>query len=335
MMKLLFGTALFITILGGCDRGDAYIPEPEWEMSDSVISIGRAVRAWEPTLMDTVALGMPAGLEVIGDRVFVSEATGHQIAVFDTTLEYRGRLSRPGSGPGELENPSSMAVTPGGRLAVRESGNARISLFSTDGAYLGSTPAPSDFARFGALDDDRYVIGPTAGSAMPILVRPDALRPFGRLASPPIELEAFAIGITMPDDRPAVATLTRDGVIRLLDPDGELIAEHAMPDEIRSGLDAHREELQRAFFGAAVSPYIKEMSFGSPGGLWLLVPFKDSPVLYFDLRSEDWLPIEISPREPTPYLLQNAFSMRVVGDRMFVLTGEQLHVFPLHWPAAR
>jgi tripartite motif-containing protein 71 len=64
-----------------------------------------------------------------------------RIVVFARTTGTPARtIASLGNGPGQLLDPSALAIDAGGTISVADSGNVRIARFSTAGAYLGSSP---------------------------------------------------------------------------------------------------------------------------------------------------------------------------------------------------
>jgi len=53
-------------------------------------------------------------------------------------------IATEGSGPGQLRDPSALAVTPGGTIVVADTGNERLARFRTDGSYLGALTGVGD-----------------------------------------------------------------------------------------------------------------------------------------------------------------------------------------------
>lgn len=327
-------------LLAGCDppvvEGAVNVPAADVaaKPTRAALVIGDPIHAWVPDLMDTVALGGPAGMAILEDRLFIAESTGHQVAVFDTTLDFRGRISRPGSGPGELENPRYLVATPEGELAVRDNGNARISIFSVDGRFresLRTTPPATQFAALGA---DRFVVGSTFGDGPSLVVIDDnGADPFGPGIMGSIQelMWKAVVSGAAPDGDQIVVTLSSEGDLQALSPDGSLIAERAFPPDIEQAIHARNEDMQQAFPGSS-SPYVKYLAPDPGRGLWILLPLKETPLIFFDFATMDWVAVETSPAVTTQYLLQNAITIDVVGDRLFVLTGEQLHVMPITRP---
>lgn len=78
----------------------------------------------------------------LGDnRLLVADAGARLVLVFDSLGRRLGTLGREGSGPGEYRTPESLALI-GETIVVRDPGNARLDLFSTTGAWVGSVALP-------------------------------------------------------------------------------------------------------------------------------------------------------------------------------------------------
>ncbi|NIP83339.1 MAG: hypothetical protein GWM90_30580, partial [Gemmatimonadetes bacterium] len=96
---------------------------------------------------------------------------------------HRLDVGREGGGPGEYANPDGIAVLPDGRLLVRDPGNARISVYSSDGVYLEAWDHPTG----GGFNTDATFWVDTAGTAWV-----STLADFGK---PPWEWEFILIGV--------------------------------------------------------------------------------------------------------------------------------------------
>ncbi|HNQ23201.1 MAG TPA: 6-bladed beta-propeller [Phycisphaerae bacterium] len=98
-------------------------------------------------------LTRPVGIACLpgGDDLYVVDGGAHCVVRFDRTGREVGRWGKPGSGPGELNFPTHLAVDGTGRIAVADSGNFRVQLFDTDGNYVSSFGSKGDAAGNFAL----------------------------------------------------------------------------------------------------------------------------------------------------------------------------------------
>ena len=80
-----------------------------------------------------------------GGNAYVLDRRRSRIVAFSraTGLPVR-TIGSPGSGPGQLQNPSALTIDGGGTIVVADSGNERIARFSTGGSYLGATTGVGD-----------------------------------------------------------------------------------------------------------------------------------------------------------------------------------------------
>lgn len=91
-------------------------------------------------------------------RIYVLDGHGPVIRLYDPTGTYLRDVGREGEGPGEYKRPDSgLVMLPGGRLALRDPGNGRISVFSADGAYEES------WALAGSMNTSRPMVATRDG----------------------------------------------------------------------------------------------------------------------------------------------------------------------------
>jgi sugar lactone lactonase YvrE len=88
----------------------------------------------------------PTGLafDRSGKHLYVVDSVGCRVVVFDRTGSRVGSFGRRGVGPGELNAPTHIAVSPDGTINVSDSLNFRVQRFAPDGTALGFFGTPGD-----------------------------------------------------------------------------------------------------------------------------------------------------------------------------------------------
>ena len=116
-------------------------------------------------------------------QIYVADPQAAAVKVFDAQGEYLRELGREGQGPGEFQDPRSVASF-GDMVVVGASRNARWSHFDLDGNHVADHAYPiyDNLEVVLATDDDR-LIGSTLGFDTP----EEAVRGFG-IYSPQAEL---------------------------------------------------------------------------------------------------------------------------------------------------
>ena len=71
-------------------------------------------------------------------NIFVLDFQENCIKKYDALGKYVRTISRSGKGPGEILNPSQMAIDPNDNIVTWDFGNMRFSFFSNDGEFLNS-----------------------------------------------------------------------------------------------------------------------------------------------------------------------------------------------------
>ncbi len=88
-----------------------------------------------PLILEDDIIGNIADMtKVENGHFYLADDRQHTIWVADLSGNVIQRIGQEGAGPGELSRPSSLAVD-GDRVIVLDTGNNRISVFSTDGTY--------------------------------------------------------------------------------------------------------------------------------------------------------------------------------------------------------
>lgn len=98
-------------------------------------------------------LGRPVGLAFDQGRrrLYVADAAEHHIWTFDEQGKFLGRIGRRGTGPGEFNFPTHLALDGRGHLYVTDAMNFRVQVFDTEGRFLRQFgqvgDGAGDFAR--------------------------------------------------------------------------------------------------------------------------------------------------------------------------------------------
>jgi sugar lactone lactonase YvrE len=105
-------------------------------------------------------LTRPSGLAVLGDRLYVADPPKHEVRFFSLDGAPLGRFGSHGDGPGELNFPTALGVTPDGKLLVVDALNFRVVVTSAEGEPLATFGAAGErggaFARPKAVAADRH-----------------------------------------------------------------------------------------------------------------------------------------------------------------------------------
>jgi sugar lactone lactonase YvrE len=95
------------------------------------------------TITGAPSFSSPRGLFVKDRLIYVAEAGGGQVSVYDRAGARRQTIGVPGGdAPGHLVEPVDVAIDPHGDVWVVNSGNNRLERFAPDGTPRGSIPIP-------------------------------------------------------------------------------------------------------------------------------------------------------------------------------------------------
>lgn len=81
-------------------------------------------------------LERPVGLAVAGGQLYVVDSAAHCVFQYDQQGVAHGKIGRRGTGPGEFNFPTHVAVDARGRIYVTDAMNARVQVFAGDGEFL-------------------------------------------------------------------------------------------------------------------------------------------------------------------------------------------------------
>lgn len=89
-------------------------------------------------------LERPAGLAIVGEKLYVADAQAHAVAVFDLQGNFLARFGRRGVEPGEFNFPTHLSGDEKGRIYVTDSMNSRVQVFTADGRFLRAIGSMGD-----------------------------------------------------------------------------------------------------------------------------------------------------------------------------------------------
>jgi DNA-binding beta-propeller fold protein YncE len=125
-------------------------------------------------------LRRPAGLayDAARDRLYVADSAAHRIAVFASDGRPLGTLGRRGTGPGEFNFPTHLALDREGRLLVTDSLNFRLQALDAEGAFQRSFGLHGDAS--GEFASPKGVALDSAGHVYVVEALFDAVQIFDR-----------------------------------------------------------------------------------------------------------------------------------------------------------
>jgi hypothetical protein len=79
------------------------------------------------------------------ERIYILDFQEAQIKVFDKKGEYLRTIGKRGQGPGEIQRPMNLVITPGGQILVNDRGARFLHFFTLSGEYLRSVSQATAF----------------------------------------------------------------------------------------------------------------------------------------------------------------------------------------------
>ena len=92
----------------------------------------------------TNGLARPAGLALLGDKLFIADSELHKVVVCNTRGEPLFQFGRRGAGDGEFNFPTHLATDPRGQIYVTDSLNQRIQIFDAAGHFIRAFGSAGD-----------------------------------------------------------------------------------------------------------------------------------------------------------------------------------------------
>ena len=100
------------------------------------------------------------------ENIYISESKDHVIKVFGSDGKYINTIGAKGSGPGEFQSISYLAVTKDGTLVVMDSIARRTSFFDSSGQFLKSFKWRMGYINFIMIKSSSYIVGERAYSGI-------------------------------------------------------------------------------------------------------------------------------------------------------------------------
>ena len=100
------------------------------------------------------------------ENIYISESKDQVIKVFGPSGKYIKTIGAKGSGPGEFQSISYLAVTKDGALVVMDSTARRTSFFDSSGQFLKSFKWRMGYINFIMIKSSSYIVGESAYSGI-------------------------------------------------------------------------------------------------------------------------------------------------------------------------
>jgi sugar lactone lactonase YvrE len=153
-LSSLLGTPVGVAL---DDQGNAYVTD----------SLRRRIFVFDAQrrLVTEFGLGLlerPTGIALgpAQKQLYVVDTLACELLVFELNGRLVGRFGSRGAGPGQLNAPTHVAVSPDGTIAISDTLNFRVQTFEPDGTLLGSFGRagnrPGTFARPKGIAYDRH-----------------------------------------------------------------------------------------------------------------------------------------------------------------------------------
>ncbi len=106
-------------------------------------------------------------------ELFITDTGNRRVVVYDKLGQFKRQFGSKGNGPGQFDEPVSLALSPDGKVYVADLRNKRIQLLDKQGAYLGEIAVPTwkevapaePYLAFNA-QGDLFATDPSNGAVM-------------------------------------------------------------------------------------------------------------------------------------------------------------------------
>jgi hypothetical protein len=317
-------------MLVGCSaqpEGDGF----EMSLASDSVTISAVAAAYRPTLFDTIGLGFPKSLAVLGDTIIVVDRD-QLISVLNRDFELLARWSRRGEGPGEVSNPAHVSRD-GSAWLVADAGNFRLERYDDFGVHLGGTPAPANLEHVASVPGGTVVHG-SGGTYADLLLPDGTKRPWGPSMS---KRDTARVEQDMTVFDKHFLGRFEDGVVILdgetadlyvLSLDGSVQRQWRLDAELGESLFADTGSREDDAFGVtsvAYRPAFTAMAVDRTGSWLALAPGRTNPLgpgpVFVDLSDGTWYPSTVDISESDWETPRDVISMTLERNLLHVISG--------------
>ncbi len=81
--------------------------------------------------------------DATGGELFITDTGNKRVVVYDKLGQFKRQFGGKGSGKGQFDEPTALAISPDGKLYVTDLHNRRVQILDKQGQYLGEIAVPS------------------------------------------------------------------------------------------------------------------------------------------------------------------------------------------------
>jgi hypothetical protein len=281
----------------------------------------------------------PTDVALAGDTLVVVDNGNDRLVFLDGELSVLGTVGREGAGPGEFASPVSVQVTPA-EIIVAEINNGRFTVLDRSGAFVrtfGDIVPASSFAI-----DSKGAVYQAARSVThhALKVTPEGESLFAARRDTAVGPEATAILKTARESWLAITTgdtlhvfNDTDGTLSKYSPEGTRLVTRELPAGILDTLKANRMKLVGALSRYGVTEWagslIKEFATTEANELLIGVAAGNTVALAVDPVTYRVRRIAVPEMTGSWVPLRDASGMAMRGDRLYVVSSNQLYMYEL------
>lgn len=220
-----------------------------------------------------------------------SRSIGATVAVYGPEGDFQRFIGQEGEGPGEFAVAPSLRTLPGGAVAMLDSRQGRISLFSSDESFLRTIPLNARVGTFAPTPDGGFVInGPRQGAngieVLHLLSSDgETVESFAKVDPTQLSGWAMARCLAVTDDGRIWSAAAYGGLMEEWSATAELVRTFKITDP-----DLQRQPPRGRFdFSREVPPaQVVDLALDSAGRIWI----------YIVIPNPEWTPRKFTALPP-------------------------------------